>query len=259
MIRRPPRSTLFPYTTLFRSRARQQAHHLHQIAFYINREKTMLNQENRITQVNQAARAVLRKAQVAPVAQARLLSPLAEPEPPEYATPDGMQRAEFRAMGTTISLLLPEQRVQEGIEVVRSLFEEWEQTLSRFRPDSELSRLNERAGKTTAVSELLYSVLATALTAADATRGVYDPTLLSQLVRLGYDRTFDALPAVAAERMVPARPGGGWRGIHMEPKYRGVTLPAGVTLDFGGIAKGMAVDAALEQLRQRGISPALVN
>src|SRR5579884_4572644 len=121
MIRRPPRSTLFPYTTLFRSRARQQAHHLHQMAFYINREKTMLNQENRITQVNQVARAVLRKAQVA---QARLHSPLAEPEPPEYATPDGMQRAEFRAMGTTISLLLPQQRAQEGIEVVRSLFED---------------------------------------------------------------------------------------------------------------------------------------
>jgi thiamine biosynthesis lipoprotein len=38
-----------------------------------------------------------------------------------------------------------------------------------------------------------------------------------------------------------------------------VTLPAGIKLDFGGIAKGMAVDAALEQLRQKGISPALVN
>lgn len=162
-------------------------------------------------------------------------------------------------MGTSISLLLPERQAQEGLEIVRSLFEEWEQALSRFLPDSELSRLNKRAGTTTAVSELLYSVLATALTAAEATRGMYDPTLLSQLVQLGYDRTFDALPTVSEDRIVPARPGGGWRGIHMEPKYRGVTLPAGVTLDFGGIAKGMAVDAALEQLRQRGIRPALVN
>lgn len=206
--------------------------------------------------------AALRKAQIAqaaPAAQAALHSPLAEPVPPEYATPDGMQRAEFRAMGTTISLLLPEQRAQEGLEIVRALFEEWEQALSRFLPDSELSRLNGRAGKTTAVSELLYAVLATALTAAEATRGVYDPTLLSQLVQLGYDRTFDALPVVSDERVVATRPGGGWRGIRMEPKYRGVTLPRGVTLDFGGIAKGMAVDAALEQLRQRGISPALVN
>jgi thiamine biosynthesis lipoprotein len=38
-----------------------------------------------------------------------------------------------------------------------------------------------------------------------------------------------------------------------------VTLPEGIGVDFGGIAKGMAVDAALEQLRIEGIQPALVN
>src|SRR5258705_7464635 len=31
MIRRPPRSTLFPYTTLFRSRPRVPAHRAHQV------------------------------------------------------------------------------------------------------------------------------------------------------------------------------------------------------------------------------------
>ena len=36
-------------------------------------------------------------------------------------------------------------------------------------------------------------------------------------------------------------------------------LPAGAGLDFGGIAKGMAVDAALDQLRARNLTPALVN
>lgn len=38
-----------------------------------------------------------------------------------------------------------------------------------------------------------------------------------------------------------------------------MTLPIGIKLDFGGIAKGMAVDAALEQLHQSGIHTALVN
>src|SRR6266536_3915467 len=32
MIRRPPRSTLFPYTTLFRSRHRTQSHHEHVVS-----------------------------------------------------------------------------------------------------------------------------------------------------------------------------------------------------------------------------------
>ena len=170
-----------------------------------------------------------------------------------------MRRGEFRAMGTTISLLMPENQAGLGIQIVRTLFAEWEQTLSRFLPDSELSQLNQHAGTPTAVGDLLYAVLTTALTAAQATHGVYDPAMLDQLVQLGYDRTFDDLPAVRSAFLFPGEPGGGWRGIRVNPLSRYVTLPVGIKLDFGGIAKGMAVDAALEQLRLSGVSPALVN
>jgi FAD:protein FMN transferase len=170
-----------------------------------------------------------------------------------------MRREEFRAMGTTISLLLPENQAGLGIQIVRTLFAEWEQTLSRFLPDSELSQLNQHAGTPAAVSDLLYHVLTTALTAAQATQGVYDPAMLDQLVQLGYDRTFDDLPAGRPAFLFPGEPGGGWRGIRVNPLSRYVTLPVGIKLDFGGIAKGMAVDAALEQLRLSGVSPALVN
>jgi thiamine biosynthesis lipoprotein len=54
-------------------------------------------------------------------------------------------------------------------------------------------------------------------------------------------------------------PGGGWRGIVLDPERRHITLPRGVGLDLGGIAKGMAVDAALEHLQTLGIDTALVN
>jgi FAD:protein FMN transferase len=178
---------------------------------------------------------------------------------PDYTTPQGMRREEFRAMGTTISLLLPESQVEMGAQIVRTLFSEWEQTLSRFLPESELSRLNQQAGTPVAVSDLLYDVLATALTAALATGGVYDPALLDQLVQLGYDRTFDDLPAVRFDPVIPGEPGGRWRGIKVDPIHRHVTLPAGIKLDFGGIAKGMAVDAALERLHLSGVSQAMVN
>ncbi len=185
--------------------------------------------------------------------------PSAELTPPEYSTPAGLHREEFRAMGTTISLLLPESQAESGAQIVRTLFSEWEQALSRFLPESELSQLNSQAGTPIAVSDLLYTVLATALTAAQATEGVYDPALLDQLVRVGYDRTFDELPAVSFDPIIPGEPGGRWRGIKVDPIRRRVTLPIGIKLDFGGIAKGMAVDAALERLRQGGVSPAMVN
>jgi len=170
-----------------------------------------------------------------------------------------MRREEFRAMGTTISMLLPESRAEIGAQIVRELFSEWEQALSRFLPESELSRLNQQAGTPVAVSDLLYTVLATALTAARATDGVYDPAMLDQLVQIGYDRTFDNIPAVAFDPIIPGEPGGRWRGIKVDPIHRQVTLPAGIKLDFGGIAKGMAVDAALERLRQSQVSPAMIN
>ena len=156
-------------------------------------------------------------------------------------------------MGTTISMLLPENQVELGAEIVRTLFSEWEQALSRFLPESELSQLNQHAGTPVAVSNLLYDVLATALTAAQATEGVYDPALLEQLEQLGYDRTFDDLPVNRFDPIIPGEPGGRWRGIKVDPIRRQVTLPAGIKLDFGGIAKGMAVDAALEKLYQSEI------
>jgi len=49
---------------------------------------------------------------------------------------------------------------------VEALFAKWEQALSRFRPDSELSALNRARGAPFAASGLLFAVVATALDAA---------------------------------------------------------------------------------------------
>jgi thiamine biosynthesis lipoprotein len=187
----------------------------------------------------------------------------------DLAVPAGMARERFHAMGTTVSLLLPEARSSDGKRAVQALFEEWEETLSRFRPDSELSCLNGHAGATVAVSPLLFHVLQTALEAAESTDGAYDPTLQRQITDLGYDRTFDEviateehdghlleLPAGDAER---ATPGGGWRRIRLDRQRGEVTLPGDVGVDFGGIAKGLAVDESLVRLRLIGIEAAMVN
>jgi thiamine biosynthesis lipoprotein len=170
-----------------------------------------------------------------------------------------MSCEQFHAMGTTITLLLPERKAEIGSKLVRGLFMEWELTLSRFLPESELSRLNRHTGGPVRVSALLYRVTATALAAARATGGLYDPTLLDQLQQIGYDRSFDELPGILQAASYQGQPGGGWRDIQLDPCTHCVTLPPEVRLDFGGIAKGMAVDAALECLRNTGITPALVN
>lgn len=161
-------------------------------------------------------------------------------------------------MGTTVSLLYPRERPQ-AILAVRGLFTAWEQALSRFRADSELSALNQSAGASVAVSPLLFDALATALDAAEATGGLYDPTLLRQITALGYDRSFELLGETVPTVSAPAMPGGAWRSIRLDAARRLVTLPAGAGVDLGGIAKGMAVDAALALLRAQALGPALLN
>lgn len=176
-----------------------------------------------------------------------------------YFVPVGMSSQRFHAMGTTVAVLLPSADADAGFAAVQDLFAAWESALSRFLPASELSRLNANAGSPVTVGPLLWTVLDRALDAAASTEGRYDPTLGSQLVGLGYDRTFEQVPADAEGTTASSTPGGGWRRIVRDDERRTVTLPAGVGLDFGGIAKGMAVDAALARLRAMGYAAALVN
>ncbi len=191
------------------------------------------------------------------IPQANLYPGLTHPDP--LVVPAGMSRAEFRAMGTTISLLLPEAQLHIGTEATRKLFAEWEQTLSRFLPESELSQLNRQSGTPVNVSVLLFRVIQEACVAAQETEGLFDPTLLTQLVQIGYDRTFEEVPAVTSATKSTPQPGGNWREIYLNKRRRRVTLPVGIGVEVGGIAKGMAVDAALVQLRLLGVQTALVN
>jgi FAD:protein FMN transferase len=174
-------------------------------------------------------------------------------------TPDGMARFVFEAMGTTVSLLLPSARADES-ERVERLFAHWQAVCTRFDPESELSRLNRSAGRPFVVGSLLFGVLSTAQRAAQATDGLFDPTLLHSLEAIGYDRDFaeiaDGTGPASGE---PLPRTGAWRGMELDPERRAVRLPAGSALDLGGLAKGMAVDAALVELAAVGVTSAALD
>lgn len=191
----------------------------------------------------------------------------AVPRRPDLATPPGFFRHELHAMGTTVTVLVPETHKLAAASVAL-LFEEWEETFSRFRPSSELSRLNARAGRRVTVSPLMIDVVSAALAAAATTDGLFDPTLEPTMRRLGYDRSFELLPADRSAADAVPRPGatvgghapasttGAWRAIEIDRERSTIRLPRGAGLDVGGIAKGMAVDAALALLVRDGAQPA---
>ena len=119
-----------------------------------------------------------------------------------------------------------------------------EQAASRFRPDSELSRIHRAGGGTVAVSHVLCELLATALRAAELTDGLVDPTVGAALERLGYDRDFaEVAPGVAGHLPAPA-PVPGWRSVVLDVDRGVLTVPPGTVLDLGATAKAWAADRA---------------
>lgn len=146
----------------------------------------------------------------------------------------------------------------EAFDQAEALVHQAEQVLSRFRPTSELSRLNAGAGRPVAVSPLLWAVLAAGLDAASRTHGLFDPTVLAAMRAAGYDRPFAELVdgrTGTGYRLELRRDG--WRSVRLDPQGHTVLLPAGVGIDLGGIAKGWLADYVADTLAAAG--PALVD
>ena len=119
---------------------------------------------------------------------------------------------------------------------------------SRFRTDSELSRLNRAHGELTCVSELFAALVAEALRAAELTGGDVDPTCGQALVAAGYDRDFGELLGGSAAPTAAAGPVPGWRSVRLDPVRRAVRLDKGAQLDLGATAKAWAADYCAGQI-----------
>jgi thiamine biosynthesis lipoprotein len=167
-------------------------------------------------------------------------------------------------MGTTIELLLEAEdgeQAQSALRAVEEEFERLEAMLSRFRPDSELSRLN-RDGQILAPPDL-ERVVGLALEAREQTAGRFDPTVYDALARAGYDRSFEQVaPEAAAEAAAEAGEdsleGASCGGrVTIDPETGRIEIEPGFRIDLGGIGKGYAVDRAIEILAVQG--PCLVN
>jgi thiamine biosynthesis lipoprotein len=133
------------------------------------------------------------------------------------------------------------------VQDVKRLFERVEATLSRFRPSSDLSKLNHSSGQPYGATPMLREVLGAALAAAEATGGAFDPTVLRALEAAGYDRSFETMGS-SVPPASPPPPHVAWRAIVVDNSRATITLPPGCAIDLGGIAKGWTVDKAAERL-----------
>jgi len=164
----------------------------------------------------------------------------------------------FRAMGTEITVLVPVER-DDAARTARAIIDDWDRRFSRFDPTSELSRLNATAGaaRATAVSPQMFEAVAAALAGARATDGLFDPLLGARIVELGYDRTFEHLEGTVSHAPLTPWIAERWREIELDRATLTIRMPLGSALDLGGLAKGMAVDAAVGALGRMGVTGAV--
>ena len=174
---------------------------------------------------------------------------------------------QFRAMNTDIhlSVIAPEPRPL--IRMVEESFFYFEQLLSRFRPDSELSQLNKNQGLIFLASYDFFAAVEAALWAAQQTSGIYDPTILGYLEAAGYDCTFGAVPNPKPLAKYPISvedspasiigsndelTGLDYRHIELDPFTQTILLPSGLRMDLGGMGKGWTVDRVADLLCEKG-------
>src|SRR5207237_854420 len=102
----------------------------------------------------------------------------------------------------------------EALRRIEALFDEHDRVFSRFRPGSELSRVNRRRGGFARVSALFAATVEAALDAAAWTGGLVDPTLGAATSRL-VGRSTSRCPAAAPSGWCAARsPPAGARQEH---------------------------------------------
>jgi FAD:protein FMN transferase len=155
----------------------------------------------------------------------------------------------FPALGTTAVLVVTEHgSLSEAEQVLRAELAAIDKACSRFRPDSEISRLHEQAGTEVVVSPLLAEALAVALRAGRLTGGIVDPTVGAAVADLGYDRDYDRLDRDNPLPVDSPLPAPGWWRVSLDETERRVVLPRTVRLDLGATAKALAADRAARRI-----------
>lgn len=174
-----------------------------------------------------------------------------------------LERTSFSAMGTVCAVAATAERsdvslARRALDAARREVAACERALSRFDPDSDLSRLNRAGGSWIAVDTRLCEALSAALRARTDTQGRFDPTILPALTAAGYDRSFELLTERAA------MPLDGWHAnahIDVDPDAKRARIERAAAVDLGGIGKGFASTRALQTMRTTwpGVTGALVD
>lgn len=174
-----------------------------------------------------------------------------------------MVERSFRTMGTEVRVLIG-RRLDDSLPdpgeigaMVENDLLDFDRRMSRFRPESELSRFNRDPREQVPASAMLRVAVRAGLWAAERTGGLVDPTLLGQVEAAGYVTSregvrsaplAEALATAPPRRPAHADPRAAWRSIQVLDEAGAIRRPPGVRFDTGGTGKGLAADLVARRL-----------
>jgi len=171
---------------------------------------------------------------------------------------DGLIGASRPALGTTAQAVVEAGAPLElSLERLDQLLDQADRAANRFRPDSEIARLNADPGLRHEVSPRLATLLRSALDWARRSHGLVDPTVGGALVAAGYGADFATLAKVQLGPPPTAAPVPGWWRVSLAGTW--LTRPVGVFLDLGATAKAQLADEAAAGIFEVVAGPALVS
>lgn len=164
-----------------------------------------------------------------------------------------LSRESFLALGTVNTVVVDDaSAMSAAAAIVKSQLKEIDEACSRFRSDSELSRLNRCSGQgPIALSPLLEEFIVAALKTAEMTGDLVDLTVGRCLNEIGYTVTFRDVPATGPALKLRVLHVEGWRSLQYDPSAHTVRLPAGTSIDLGASGKALAADRAAAAVAEK--------
>ncbi len=166
----------------------------------------------------------------------------------------------FPALGTTATLVVTElAALPRARAILEDVLADVDRSCSRFRADSDLTRVNDGHGQPVTVGTTLIDAIEVALRAARLTDGDVDPTIGNALRLLGYDRDFATVAATGGSLSYRVERVPGWWTVDVDHAAGTVRVPDGVQLDLGATAKALAADRAAGRIANDTACGALVS
>ena len=155
----------------------------------------------------------------------------------------------FACMGNTADVTVIGDPSLLGVARIR--LEQLEQRWSRFISSSDVCALNQSKGVAISVHPDTITLVRYLVAAQRLTNRFFDPTLLPSLVQLGYARSITNASLVT-QLDGSLRWGEPLIATSIDVENSTITLPTGLTLDPGGLGKGLAADIVASELRALG-------